>query len=162
MTHLQPFVPRKVLALPMIKEAGWTLKRYAILADGRVFDESIVSAASAEMIKRMPRAGDLEDGTGNHGVGFQIIHFAQVAVVSPVFYWQWGSVLARADQMRADWETPTVFGDGVKEVLGCVWEMDVVSFEVNAWKTALLEGDDPAQQRLAHYLKQSCGQPRDV
>lgn len=48
---------------------------------------------------------------------------------SPVFYWQWGSVLANLDQTRASWEEPTVFGDGIKEVVGCIWEMDVVSFE---------------------------------
>ncbi|MBG6202121.1 hypothetical protein IWQ48_003264 [Labrenzia sp. EL_13] len=38
-----------------------------------------------------------------NGMGFQIVHFAQVTVVAPVFYWQWGIVLSKIGQMRAYW-----------------------------------------------------------
>lgn len=155
MRHLQQFRSRKVLPLTICKDRGWQLKRYAILADGREFDETIASAAEAEAFKRLPEAGNLDDEAGNHGIGFQIIHFAQTAVVSPVFYWQWGSVLANLDQMRASWEEPTVFGDGIKEVVGCIWEMDVVSFEISAWKTTLLHDTGLPSQRLANYLGRS-------
>ncbi|NIA71072.1 hypothetical protein HBA54_20950 [Pelagibius litoralis] len=133
------------------------MKRYAILADGRRFDDRTASAAGTEAIKRLPDAGSLADGIGNHGIGFQIIHFAEVAVVSPVFYWQWGSVLANIGQMRAKWEAPTEFGNGVKEVVGCIWEMDVVSFEINAWKTTLLNDVGTPAERLATYLEQRFG-----
>jgi hypothetical protein len=71
------------------------LKGYAILADGSALDEAISRAAAEEALRRLPRAGSLKDETGNQGVGFQIVHFAEVAIVSPVFYWQWGSVLAK-------------------------------------------------------------------
>jgi len=138
----------------MVKDQGWQLKRYAILADGRSFDKDIASSARTEAIQRLPDAGSLMDETGNHGVGFQIIHFAEIAVVSPVFYWQWGSVLANIEQMRAKWGAPTIFGDGVKEVVGCVWEMGVVSFEINAWKTTLLTDVGTPAERLATYLEQ--------
>lgn len=154
MEHLQKFRTREVLSLPVVSDQGWQLKRYAILADGREFADHIAAAASAEAIKRLPDAGRLNDEAGNHGVGFQIVHFAEVAVVSPVFYWQWGSVLASIQQMRAQWETPTAFGDGVREVVGCVWEMDVVSFEVDAWKTTLLNDVGTPEERLAAYLEQ--------
>ncbi len=154
MDHLQPFRARNVLSLPMLKNQGWRLKRYMILANGKSFDSSIASAAGIEAIKRLPDAGSLMDGSGNHGVSFQIIHFAEIAVVSPVFYWQWGNVLASIDQMRAKWETPTVFGDGVKEVVGCIWEMNIINFEVNAWTHALLNNDGVPTERLATYLEQ--------
>lgn len=151
MKHLQSFQPRDVLALPLANENGWQLKRYAILAKGRDFEDRIASAALLEARARLPKAGRIDDENSNHGVGFQIIHFAEIAVVSPVFYWQWGSVLANVAQMRAPWEQPTVFGDGKNEVVGCVWEMDVVSFEVSAWKNTVLSNAGTPAERLASY-----------
>lgn len=152
MSHLQQFRARNVLPLPTLEDRGWQLKRYAILADGRAYDETIVSAAGTEALRRLPKAGRLEDAAGNHGIGFQIVHFAEGAVVSPVFYWLWGSVLANVHQMRASWQQPTIFEDGVKDFVGCIWEMDVVSFEVDAWKTTLLNNAGHPGERLATYL----------
>jgi hypothetical protein len=152
--HLQTFQPRSVVSLPPVKAKGWQLKQYAILADGRAFDDDVVSAAGTEAINRLPAAGSLLDETTNHGVGFQLIHFAQTAVVSPVFYWQWGSVLANIGQIRANWETPTEFADGVEDIIGCIWEMDVVSFEVGAWKATLLTDIGTPSERLDAYLAQ--------
>ena len=45
------------------------------------------------------------DRTGNHAVGFKIVHFAEVAIVSPLFYWQWGSVLTKIVQTCTDLHT---------------------------------------------------------
>lgn len=155
MDHLDPFQARAVQPLPLVESQGWQLKQYAILSPGRTFDAAIAAAAGAEAIKRLPTPGSLADAAGNHGVGVQIVHFAQVAVVAPVFYWQWGSVLAEIDQMRASWEAPCTFGDGMPEVLGCVWEMDVVNFEVQTWKTTLMGSAGTPQDRLTAYLTQS-------
>ncbi len=157
MNNLQTYRPRPVLALPAVAKRGWRLKRYAILAGRRVFDDAVAAAASEEALKRLPVAGALEDEGGNQGVAFQIVHFADVAVVSPVFYWQWGSVLAHLDQMRASWETPTHFEDGVREVVGCVWEMKIVQFEVEAWTRQLLDGTQSATDGLTAYLRQYAG-----
>ena len=154
MNSLQPYRPRPVVILPSLERKGWYLKRYAILADGRAFDEAIATAAAEAAFSRLPKAGSLDDETGNHGVAFQLVHLAEVAVISPVFYWQWGSVLAHVDQMRASWEAPTEFGDGVKEVVGCIWEMNIVRFEVEAWTTELLDGAKSAADGLAAYLRQ--------
>ncbi len=152
MEHIQPFKSRTLLPLPTAKEHGWQLKRYAIVANGRTFESDITSAALVAAYQRLPAPGSLTDSSGNHGVGFQIIHFAEVAVVSPVFYWQWGSVLANAPQMRAQWDAPTGFNDGVKEVVACVWEMEIIAFEVNAWKNTILGNAGLPAERLAAYL----------
>ncbi|MHA3913436.1 hypothetical protein [Halovulum sp. GXIMD14793] len=154
LNSLQPFRPRPVLALSHIERNGWYLKRYAILADGKKFDEAIATAASEEALRRLPKAGSLNNEAGNQGVAFQIVHFAEVGVVSPVFYWQWGSVLAHLDQMRASWDTPTEFKDGVKEVVGCIWEMNIVQFEVGAWANQLLCGTKSTTDGLTAYLQE--------
>ncbi len=152
MDQFEPYRSRSVHPLPILKSNGWTLKRYAVLAQGRSFDNNIVKAASAETLSRLPDAGALRDETGNHGVGFQIIHFAQVAVVSSAFYWRWGSVLANINQIRASWDTPEQFGDGISDVVGCVWEMEVVRFELAAWTANLLGHSGTMDERLAAYL----------
>lgn len=152
MDHFQAFQARPIRSLPLAGQRGWRLKRYAVLSEGRSVDDDVVSAATAEACLRLPPAGALEDESSNHGVGFQIIHFAQVAVVSPVFYWQWGSVLGSIDQMRAQWQAPCTFQDGVAEVVGCIWEMEIVAFEVAAWKSAMLTGQGRPEDRLDAYL----------
>ncbi|WP_299601899.1 hypothetical protein [uncultured Tateyamaria sp.] len=142
-----------MLSLDLEHSAGWQLKRYAILADDRAFSEEVAAAATATAFDRLPQAGTLVDADGNHGVGFQLIHFAETAVVSPVFYWQWGSVLAHIDQLRAPWDTPTHFDTGKTEVFGCVWEMDIVTFEVGAWTATILSDHGAPKDRLETYMK---------
>ncbi|MET1416021.1 hypothetical protein ABVF61_27375 [Roseibium sp. HPY-6] len=153
MNHLGRFQPRDVLPMPVLEGNGWQLKQYAILSEGRTFDTAVSKAAGSEAFDRLPPAGGLEDPVNAHGIGFQIVHFAQVAVVAPVFYWQWGSVLSKIGQLRASWQTPTLFEDGVEEVIGCLWEMDIVTFEANAWKTTVLSGEGSPAQRLAAYME---------
>lgn len=161
MNHLDPFRARQTLSLPLAEDRGWRLKRYAILSNGRELDDAVIAAATEAAFERLPTAGELNDADGNHGVGFQIVHFAeQIASVSPVFYWQWGSVLANAPQMRAAWETPTQFGDGVTEVVGCVWEMQVVSFEAEAWTLTVLSNREAPKVRLENYLNERFTAPR--
>ncbi len=152
MEHLQSYKRRDLLDLPDAAQDGWTLKRYALLAEGKAYSEQSAACATHAAFDRLPKAGHLLDESTNHAIGFQIIHFAQVAVVSPVFYWQWGSVLARASQIRAPWDDPTNFKDGVPEILGCVWEMEVVNFEVTAWKASMLATKEAPSERLKRYL----------
>lgn len=152
MEHLKPFQERAVLRLEPIIEQAWQLKRYAILAEGRAFDQEVATAATTEALKRLPKAGSLADVAANHGIGFQIIHFAETAVVSPVFYWQWGSVLAKPFQIKAHWDDPIIFKDGVDEIVGCVWEMNIVRHEVEAWAATMLGHSQKPVEQLSDYL----------
>ena len=155
MDHFARFQARETVPLPLAEDRGWRLKRYAIVADGRALDHAATEAATMEAMRRLPEAGALQDASGNHGIGFQIIHFAeQLSAVSPVFYWQWGSVLANIDQMRATWAAPSGFGDGVREVVGCVWEMQVVAFEMEAWTRIVLGSEVPPKDRISRYLNE--------
>ncbi|AXI46465.1 hypothetical protein C1J03_10795 [Sulfitobacter sp. SK012] len=152
MEHLQTFQSRSVQALPIVNTNGWCLKRYAILSKDHDFDDKIASAALQAVSERLPTAGDIFDASTNHGVGFQIVHFAEVAVVAPAFYWKWGSVLANVEQIRAPWEQPTIFAPSNNEVVGCVWEMDIVNFEVTAWKNTILGNSGTPNKKITKYL----------
>ena len=153
MNHLQSYSVRRVLQLPIGKANGWQLKRYGILAQERTYDSATAASSLDSAIERLPTAGQLDDPNGNHGVGFQIVHFAEVAVVSPVFYWIWGSVLANTNQMRAQWGSTTEFSTGVKEVVGCVWEMEIICYETKSWKEKMLSGIGTTTENLSDYLE---------
>ncbi len=154
MEHLQSYQSRTVVALPTAQRNDWQLKRYVILSKDRKYDSKSVSLALDSALERLPVAGKLGDVDRNHGVGFQIVHFAEVAIVSPVFYWMWGSVLANVEQMRAQWSDTEKFETGVGEVVGCVWEMEIVCFEVNCWRNTMLVNMGDAPNKLSSYLKQ--------
>ena len=104
-------------------------------------------------VERLPFAGKLDNPCGNHGVGFQLVHFAEIAVVSPVFYWMWGSVLANTSQIRGGYENPNSFETGVTEVVGCVWEMQIVCFETQAWIDIILGELGTSEAKLTRYLE---------
>jgi len=152
LNHLQTYSPRKVLRLPTGNANGWQLKMYGIIAENKKLNSASVNSALNAAIERLPKAGSLDDPSGNHGVGFQIVHFAEVAVVSPVFYWIWGSVLASTDQMRAPWGDSANFETGVTEVVGCVWEMQIMCFETQSWKQKMLSGVGTPEQNVARYI----------
>ena len=156
MQHLEPYRRRDIRHLEQVDCNGWRLKRYAIIADGRAFDPLVVEAATAAALERLPKAGTLTDGQDNHGIGVQIFHFAeQIPLVSPVFYWKWGSVLFNAHQVRSYSTSPYKIVDGVREVVGCIWEMELVSFEVQAWRNIVLGGDADPNDRVERYLNAS-------
>lgn len=152
MEHLQQYSNRRVLALPRAEANGWQLKRYGILAKDKTFDSLISASALDAAIERLPAPGKLDDPNGNHGVGIQLVHFAEVAVVSPIFYWVWGSVLANTDQMRAQWENTSNFKTGVKEIVGCIWEIQILCFETQSWKETMLNGEGIPEDNLSLYL----------
>ena len=156
MEHLQSYKPRRVLFLPIAEVNGWQLKQYVILAKDKPYEPLVASSALSAAAKRLPDPGKLTDPNGNHGVGIQLIHFAEVAVVSPIFYWLWGSVLANTHQMRAQWESSSEFETGVKEVVGCVWEMQILCFETQSWKDTMLKGTGKPESNLSLYLESSC------
>ncbi|WP_157598841.1 hypothetical protein [Tateyamaria omphalii] len=55
--------------------------------------------------------------------------------------------------MRAAWEAPTSFGDGVAEVIGCVWEMNLIIHETQSWMRTLLSGHGTQDDRLVRYME---------
>jgi len=153
MQHLKPYRSRDIRALGLSEQDGWRLKRYAIIADGRELDEKAVEAATQAAFLRLPMAGSLIDGQYNHGVGFQIFHFAEdIPLVSPVYYWKWGSVLFNAHQMRSYSDSPYQIVDGVRDVVGCIWEMEVVAFEVRAWRDLVLSESSATEAEVTRYL----------
>lgn len=155
MDHLTPYASRQITALAPATKQGWRLKRYALMAGDRALDAHTVKAATRAAQRRLPPPGTLAQGSGNHGCGFQIIHFAQTAIVSPVFYWQWGSVLSSLTQLRAPRHAPTAFEDGYTEIVGCVWELEIVAFETQAWTQTVLAPGAPVADPITDYLKLS-------
>lgn len=154
MQHLERYRTRETRVLGLANGNGWRLKRYVIVAPDRRFDATAVEAATKAALVRLPPAGTLDDADSNHGIGVQIFHFAeQVPLTSHVFYWKWGSVLFNSHQMRSYSEEPYEIVDGVSDVVGCVWEMELVNFEVQAWRDIVLSGGANPVSSVAQYLE---------
>jgi len=57
--------------------------------------------------------------------------------------------------MRAQWGETNYFETGVKEVVGCVWEMQIITFESELWTSTMLGNNRNIDENLATYLR--CG-----
>ena len=55
--------------------------------------------------------------------------------------------------MKVHWNEPTVFKDGVDEIVGCVWEMNIVRDEVKAWTDTMLGRSQNPLDQMSKYLK---------
>lgn len=55
--------------------------------------------------------------------------------------------------MRAPWKHPAKFDTGVKKVVGCIWEMQIVCFEMQAWTNTLLNNVGTPGENLTDYLE---------
>lgn len=153
MDHFSPFEKRDIQVIGMSRSSGWRLKRYAIIAKNRALNENAIALATDAAFERLPPAGTLENSAGNHGVGFQIFHFSeQIPLVSPVFYWKWGSVLSNAHQMRSYDNSSYKIVDGAEDVVGCIWEMEIVTFEVQLWRDVVLGPNSGYAADIDRYL----------
>ena len=54
--------------------------------------------------------------------------------------------------MRAQWKNSANFEAGVSEVVGCIWEMQVLCFEIQSWKETMLNGSGKPENNLQLYL----------
>jgi hypothetical protein len=57
--------------------------------------------------------------------------------------------------MRAQWNSSCKFETGVKEVVGCVWEMQIVCYETDAWANTMLGKIGTVDEELIRYLESS-------
>jgi hypothetical protein len=137
---------------------GWRLKRYSIAFGGRPVDWPAFEAASTLADAVLPRPAV---AAGRVGVGFAIAHQGRTALYYVLGWWDNENelplrIFVRALEGGAQWRVAR----GSESV--CVWDLQVVAFERDAYVATVLAGDaDPDAAAQAYLAAVLSGEPAD-
>lgn len=138
------YSPRLVKALPPLDVHGRTLKVYAMFADP---DRSGASPAPEWL--RQQAASVLPEplAAEDHPLGFLILHYGMDGDYLLVSQWYDANMLkhwVRGSAVDAQGNT-TFVPLAQRDLVACVWELEVIRFERDAWVNTVL-----ARGRLDH------------
>lgn len=145
---MQPYAPRPRRCLGLIDLGGWALKHYQISADGSWPDASGFGTAMALAEAALPQPP--HDG-GRVGAGFVILHRGSGADYLVLAWWDRENelplrVFVRTHDGAGDWRAARD-SESV-----CVWDLEVIAFERDAWVATLLAGGNE-EAALDDYLR---------
>lgn len=134
------YSPRLVKALPPLDVRGRTLKVYAMFAEPERFstlpDPEWLRQLAASVLSEPPQEGD-------HPAGFLILHYGAEGDYLLVSQWYDADMLkhwVRGTVVDAEGNT-TVAPLAQRDLIACVWELEVIKFERDAWvNTVLAQG----------------------
>jgi hypothetical protein len=145
------YTPRLVKALPPVQASGRVLKAYGMFAE----PERAASLPEPEWLGQRAAAVLSEPaGEGDHPVGFLIMHYGaegDYLLVSQWYdanmlkHWVRGTPLGAADSAEfAPLEQ--------QALIACVWELEVIRFERDAWVNTVLAHGRLDESSLGAYL----------
>jgi prepilin-type processing-associated H-X9-DG protein len=134
LTLTDEFRPRPVRFLGLWELGDWRVKAYSLQAEHTRLLPGLVSAAQIRAAETLAQA----TGDG-YGIGFVGIHSGRDANFVFVDWW------ARENELHhhvftSSKEDPTQLRPAVDGVVGCVWDLQVIWFERNAWVEKVLGG----------------------
>lgn len=127
--------PHTVLNLGLWDIGPLRWKVYGLLADGKEVSEAMRTKMrdfiGEEVLPRVKAEGDSND------LGFVIIHPGDWGISIAAHWWIQGSVLCQHIYRQlydADGPMDTV----TRPVIGCVWELQLIAFEHDAWRRTMM------------------------
>ncbi len=143
------YAPRPIRFLGICGVAGWQLKAYGI-AFGREYPApDAVEAAKQLAATALPQPPTTEE---RYGVGFLTVHQGKDACWALIDWWAYEDVLCHK-LYRAPLDHPTEFTQVTSGPTVCVWELNVLAYERNAWVETMLQ--DPKRASVMSYLARS-------
>ncbi|GGY65266.1 hypothetical protein [Streptomyces omiyaensis] len=145
------YTPRLVKALPPVRANGRTLKAYAMFADPERSGEPPKPdwlERHAAAVLHEPLAG------GDHPAGFLILHRGAEGTYLLVSQWYDADMLKHwVRGAVVDAEGETSFAPlPQRDLIACVWELEVVKFERDAWVNTVLARGSTGRDALEAYL----------
>jgi hypothetical protein len=141
----EAYAPRPVHLLEVWESGDWLLKVYGIAYARELPRAEAVEAAKDLVEARLPRPGP---GDARYGVGFLIVHDGRDACWLLLDWWGNEDVLYH-QLFAAPSDRPTEFSRVTSGATACVWELEVVKFERDAWVDAVLK--NPSQPDLESF-----------
>ncbi len=144
----EPFAHRPIKFKEIIHQAGWRLKLYVILYPSAELRWDILEEAVPIGINALPQPAIT---TQRPGLGFMIAHQGRDRCFLPVFWWDQENELRQLVYVRGfgeddSWQ-PARNGESF-----CVWDMEVMWFEREAFVNAILSHPDAPD--VEGYLEQ--------
>lgn len=128
-----PFRPRVITALPAVDVDGFHLKRYAVAPAGSAFDETRFSGAVDGLTASLPQ---VDIARGCPGAGFLILHQGVTGDYAILSWWDRENELPTHVWIRQG----QVWAPARDAESFCVWDLELIWFERNAWIETVLSG----------------------
>lgn len=140
---MEKFKKRAVKYLEIIEFDDWKFKLYSIKYNElRVTPEieNVIKAILPDWIKEKSQINDFP----NYKIGTVIIHEAKDSILVVVNWWIYENVI-QGHVYTSEYENPSKFLDiSSKGLQFCVWEMNILWHETNAWvKHILMKNEKP-------------------
>jgi hypothetical protein len=142
LSSVRPYAPRPVRSLGLWQADGWRMKVYAMAATPREPSTALLDAAKDHALTTLPRPAVAAD---RYGVGYVGIHECDGTDYAFFGWWARGNelyhhLLACPSGRPQELVSLTRMDPGLA---GCVWELEVVKFERDAWVRFGMRGGVP-------------------
>ena len=141
------YQPRTVRPLQRWDWESWRMKVYAIVAAGRAPGDELLEAGKDEAARLL---ATVAGGTAHHGIGFVGVHWGRAADVVFVDWWAAENELHHHLYVAEAGRPGTLRPREPGELTACVWDLEVLAFEREAWIRWVLH--HPASPRWEEYL----------
>jgi len=141
-----PYIARPIRYAGITDVFGYRLKRYVILYGGGPFREHDFEIGMKLAFESLPRPA-IEPQ--RPGVGFAIAHQGNGVDYAVLAWWDNENelplrIFVRPQIVKGEWR-PAIAGESV-----CVWDLEVIGFERNAYVKTLLNAGDVEQYLELH------------
>ena len=146
MTRFSPYIARPVRFIGIAEPGGYRIKRYAILYGGGPFREADFDTGLDLAFRELPEPAVTDT---RPGLGFAIAHQGNGADYAVLAWWDNENelplrVFVRPQSAAGTWR-PARGGESV-----CVWDLEVIWFERQAYVQTLLNGGTIEQYLERH------------
>ncbi len=139
---MQRYAPRPIAYLGLVEHKDWRLKLYSIVFGDKPLDREDFDRGFRLVLHHLPEPAVPVTGE-RAGVGFLIAHQGNGASYAVLAWWDAENELPirvavrRADE-RGGWRPAR----GRESI--CVWDLEIIGFERDAYVETVLAADDPA------------------
>ena len=129
--------PRRSLPIPILKMSGVNLKIYGVFSDPA---KAIQFPGASHLSSCIGELCNVPTDECDHGVGFLILHLAEDGDYLLLSHWVDANMLRhQVFQCKVTEQGVTsirsLANDGI---IACVWELEIMKFERDAWVRAVL------------------------
>jgi hypothetical protein len=147
---MERFAPRPIEFLGLVDHQGWRLKFYSIVHGQALLDRSDFGKGFRLVLHHLPQPAVSEERAG---VGFLIAHQGRTGNYAVLCWWDHENELpikiaVRRPEERGGWRPAR----GRESI--CVWDLEIIAFERQAYVETVLAGGDPGTAAGAYLARQ--------